>query len=293
MEPGTLGTKEKAMFESKAIPFLRWIGGKRKFVDALAPQIKSHLDESGGKYYEPFLGGGAMALALGREEGMVLNDIIPDLVSTYKTVRDHAVELATTLCELRDWGTEEDNYYAVRASTPENALEAAARMVYLNAHCFNGLWRTNKAGRMNVAYGKKEGKITDNLLERIGEASEALQGATILNGDFEPAIKTAGKGDVIYVDPPYDGTYVGYSGEGFCGVSQDRLASELCGAHRRGASFICHNSDTEKVRSWYNFAKLVPAGEKRSVNRDGEGRGKVPCLLITNNPSLLLGHLTG
>ncbi len=277
-------------FEPKAIPFLKWIGGKRKFVPTLAPQIKTYLKDSGGKYYEPFMGGGAMALALGLPD-MQLNDVIPDLVRTYRAVRDEPVKVALLLCELRDWGTEESNYYAVRASEPDTDVEAAARMVYLNIHCFNGLYRTNKKGKFNAAYGKQADKITDALLERIGTAAEALEHSTIVNGDFEPAMKSAGEGDLIYVDPPYDGTYVGYSGEGFCGVSQDRLASELCEAHKRGAAFICHNSSTEKVRNWFSYATMVNAGESRAVNRDGGGRGKVPCLLITNRPGLLIAHV--
>lgn len=292
--------ENEMIFEPKAVPFLKWVGGKKNFVPTLAPPIKAYLDESGGTYFEPFIGGAAMALALGLGYGekgdvpamMVVNDIIEPLTYTYRAVRDEPVEVAMLLCELRDWGSAEDNYYAVRASEPSTEIEAAARMIYLNAHCFNGLWRTNKTGQMNAAYGKQEDKITDALLERMGKASEALQSTTIRTGDFEPVVKEAGEGDLIYVDPPYDGTYVGYSGEGFCGVSQDRLASELYQAHTRGAAFICHNSDTEKVRSWYDYATLMPAGESRAVNRDGGGREKVPCLLITNKPSLLINHLT-
>ncbi len=278
-------------FKPAAVPFLRWVGGKRKFVPALAPQIKNYLEDTEGHYVEPFVGGGAMMFGLGIER-MVINDVLPDLTRLYTALRDTPVELGLLLCELRDWGSEEDNYYAVRASEPDTDVEAAARMVYLNAHCFNGLWRTNKAGEMNAAYGKKKDRITDELIERIGTASEAIQGVEIFNGDFEPVVKAAVDGDLLYVDPPYDGTYVGYGPDGFTGVSQDRLGSELADAHRRGVAFIAHNSDTEKVRSWYSYATLVPAGESRAVNRDGGGRGKAPCLLITNRPGLLKGHLT-
>jgi DNA adenine methylase len=278
-------------FEPKAVPFLRWIGGKKNFVPALAPQIKNYLEETGGHYVEPFVGGGAMMLALGLPK-MVINDIITDLSSVYIAVRDSPIELGLLLCELREWGSEEDHYYAVRSSEPSTDVEAAARMIYLNAHCFNGLWRMNKKGQMNAAYGKQKDRLTDALLERIGDASEALQGTEIFNGDFEPLVKSCEKGDLLYLDPPYDGTYTGYSGEGFCGVSQDRLGSELAEAHKRGVAFICHNSDTEKVRNWFDYATIVPSGEARSVNRDGGGRGKVPCLLITNRAGLLKGHLT-
>lgn len=277
-------------FEPKAVPFLKWAGGKKNFVPMLAPAISTYLVGTGGHYVEPFVGGGAMMLALDHKP-MIINDVIEDLTQTYTAVRDSAMEVALLLCELREFGTDEKSYYAVRASIPDTDVETAARMIYLNAQCFNGIWRENKSGLMNVPYGKKENKVTDALIDRIGAASEALQDIEIFNGDFEPVVKKAEEGDLLYVDPPYDGTYVGYSEGGFCGVSQDRLASELYQAHLRGAAFICHNSDTEKVRSWYDYATLVDTKEARSVNRDAGGRGKAPCLLITNRPDLLVDYL--
>jgi len=279
------------IFEIKAIPFLRWVGGKKNFVPTLAPTIKTYLEETKGHYIEPFVGGGAMMLALGLPK-TVINDVLPDLTKTYLAVRDSPVEVGLLLCELRDWGTEENHYYAVRASEPDSDVDAAARMIYLNAHCFNGIWRTNKSGKMNVPYGKKADKITDALLERIGEASEALQGVEVFNEDFEPVVKAAEEGDLLYVDPPYDGTFVDYAEEGFVGMSQHRLGSELAEADKRGVAFICHNADTELVRNWFSYATIVRVGEARSVNSDGKGRGKAPCLLITNRPGLLAGHLT-
>jgi DNA adenine methylase len=275
-------------FEPKAVPFLRWVGGKRKFVPTLAPAIREYLVESGGTYFEPFSGGLSMALALGLES-MEVNDIIEDLVRTYRAVKDTPVEVGMLLCELREWGTGESHYYAVRDGEPDTDVEAAARMIYLNAHCFNGLWRTNRKGKMNAAYGKKPNRLTDELLERMGTASGVLQGTIIQHGDFEPFVRKAQAGDLVYVDPPYDGAFTNYAGEDFQGMSQERLAATLYDAHQRGVAFLAHNSDTEKVRWWYNeFATLLPSGETRSVNRDGGGRGKAQCLIITNEPKLLL-----
>jgi DNA adenine methylase len=271
----------------EAKPFLRWAGGKKNFVPTLAPQILDYLEASGGRYFEPFLGGGSMALHLGIE--CQLGDIIEDLTAAYMAIRDAPVELATLVYELSQWGTEERHYYAVRDTEPDTLIERGARMIYLNAHCFNGIWRENKSGKMNVPYGKKKDRITDSLIERLGFASEALQKATIFTGDFEPLLKGARAGDLIYADPPYDDTFSSYAGEGFGKVSQERLAATLYEAHTKGVAFIAHNSDTEKVRWWYNeFASLLPTGETRSVNSDGKGRGKAPCLLITNQPELVL-----
>lgn len=277
--------------EKAAVPFLKWIGGKKNFVPTLAPPMKTYLEETGGYYIEPFVGGGAMMLGLGMKN-MVINDVLTDLTRTYTAVRDNPVEVGMLLCQLREFGTDEDSYYIVRGGVPDTDVEVAARMIYLNAQCFNGLWRSNLKGEMNAAYGHAEGKVTDALLERMGAASEAIQGVEIFNSDFERVVKAAGEGDLLYVDPPYDGTYTSYSAGGFCGVSQDRLGSELAAADKRGVAFICHNNDTEKVRNWFSYATIVPSGESRAVNRDGESRGKVPCLLITNRPGLLRGHLT-
>lgn len=275
----------------KAKPFLRWAGGKRSFVDKIGPALQKHFDMHEGAYYEPFLGGAAMALHVGNNlphVPMFLGDVLDELVTTYQEIRDNPLKVATLLYEMSAWGSEEKHYYAIRNTEPDTPVEAAARMIYLNAHSFNGLYRRNKEGGFNVPYGKKKDRITDGLLERLGDASAALARADICAQDFERTIETAKDGDLIYADPPYHETFVSYSEEGFCGVGQERLATELYKAHCRGAAFICHNSDTEKVRWWYNeFAALVPTGEKRSINRDGEGRGKADCLIITNRPQLL------
>jgi DNA adenine methylase len=256
-------------------------------VPFLAPAITQYLQSTGGRYFEPFLGGGAMALHLGFND-MVLNDIIPDLAATYLCLRDDALSLAQAVYQLGQWGTSEEDYYLVRATEPDDFEDMACRLLYLNAHCFNGIWRTNRSGKMNVPYGKKADRITDSFIERLGSASEALQGAQIHNKDFEPVLKRAKRGDLVYLDPPYDGTFTDYAQEGFTGIGQDRLGSELYQAHLRGVAFICHNSDTEKVRSWFNYAELLNFKEARSVNSDGKGRGKANCLLITNRPELLL-----
>lgn len=228
-----------------------------------------------------------MALHLGFDD-MVLNDIIPDLAMTYLCLRDDALSLAKEVYKLGQWGTSEENYYLVRETEPDNAEDMACRLLYLNAHCFNGIWRTNKSGKMNVPYGKKADRITDSFIERLGSASEAIKNAEIHNKDFEPVLRMAKKGDLVYLDPPYDNTFSDYAEEGFTGVGQDRLGSELHQAHQRGVVFICHNSDTEKVRSWFSYAELLNLKETRSVSGGSKGRGKANCLLITNRPELLL-----
>jgi DNA adenine methylase len=275
----------------KATPVIRWIGGKRNFVPKLAPQISSYLDRTGGHYYEPFVGGGAMALALGREK-MSVSDVIEDLVNLYVTIRDEPVQLCEQLLDMAEWGTEEKNYYLVRDTDPGHwPTDVAARMVYLSAHSFNGLWRTNKSGQMNAAYGKKAGRITDELIERIGAAHEALKTTDTHFSDFELLLNRAKEGDLVYLDPPYHDTYVGYSGEGFNLADQERLALRICEAVDRGAAVLVHNSDTTLTRFLYeDLGYIVVTQEPRAVNRDGKGRGKTGCLLASNVPELLSAY---
>ena len=273
----------------RAAPVIRYAGGKRKFVPLLAEPISDYLDETGGHYFEPFVGGGAMALALGRNN-MSVSDTISDLIMMYVAIRDSPEELCAQLFDMVAWGTEEKHYYTVRDTDPGHWPEdIAARMIYLSAHSFNGIWRTNKSGKMNVPYGKVSGRITGDLLRRIEEASRALEGTNTLHSDFSTLLSRAKEGDLVYLDPPYWNTYDGYSGAGFAEADQERLALLIYQAHDRGAAILVHNSDTPETRFWYEQLDIVVTQEPRSVNRDGKGRGKTGCLLATNRPELLRG----
>ena len=189
---------------ARARPFLKWAGGKR----TLVPDIAKLLPDTIGTYWEPFLGGGAVFFSLdSRIRIAKLSDVNAELTLTYQVARNRLEQLVARLAEHEVEHTDKEYYYRVRkAATSPDAVEVAARFIYLNKTCYNGLYRVNKAGRFNVPRGDyKNPTICD--VDNLQAASEVLQKATLRHGDFgkvEP-----GQGDFIYCDPPYDGTFHG------------------------------------------------------------------------------------
>jgi DNA adenine methylase len=263
-------------------PLLKWVGGKRWFVDLNGDDVYATVIDRGGRYFEPFLGGAAMALHLGLPN-MVLSDIEQDLITTYRVIQDRPGELITMLGLLSRCGTDEKSYYSMREKQPTAGLDIAARMIYLNKLCYNGLHRKNKRGEFNVPYGKEKRTMPSSV--RILEVSRALAGAELHCGSYQSTIRLAGPGDFIYADPPYHETFVDYSAHGFDDGEQRALAHVLQTAHDRGAEIVAHNSDTPLIRELYgDWAEIIEMPERRMVNSDGEGRGKVPCVLIVSAP---------
>ena len=264
---------------SGAEPFLRWAGSKRWFVPQFANDMLEQVRTC--RYYiEPFLGGGAMALWLasqGHASKMKLGDVEEELITAYSTLVSNPDGVLQLLRSLFEFGTSEEVYYQVRGTSPETDEESAARTIYLNRLCFNGLYRKNKSGEFNVPYGKKQKDLHEDVLQA---AAIALQGATFVAGDFELLTDWASQGDVIYADPPYDGGFVDYSSDSFLAGDQRRLAASLRAARKRGATVFAHNADTPLIREIYGWAELLPIEEKRRINSNGQDRGEVGCLFI-------------
>jgi DNA adenine methylase len=176
-----------------ARPFVKWAGGKGQLLPALLERVPRNIDT----YYEPFLGGGALFFALFSDPAAaprraVLNDANRELITTYRVVRDDVRGLTERLRDLeqRYLPATEDNraelYYDVRDEEPDEALEIAARLIFLNKTCFNGLYRVNRHGQFNVPHGRyARPRILD--CEALTAASRALQDTELLTGDFEPA----------------------------------------------------------------------------------------------------------
>lgn len=271
-------------------PLLKWAGGKRWLVDVLVPRIEAALPDRNtstaavsGMYIEPFVGGAAVAIAVGhrnRHVRMRLNDAVKPLIDFYDAVRRMPGAVAWALQSLAAEGLDEATYYRVRAEERRSLAQRAARFLYLNKTNYNGLWRENSRGEYNVPYGKRKVvRFPDEAA--LLAVSEALCLASLSTGDFQVVIDSAMPGDVIYADPPYAQTFSNYKQGGFTSDDHDRLAGALHDAWARGVTVFATNTDCPLVRDLYSWATFEETEERRAINSDGKGRAKVPCLLIS------------
>ena len=235
---------------ARARPFLKWPGGKRWLASEIINHISSRLR---GRYFEPFLGGGAVFFAL-RSPNATLSDINSDLINAYRQVRENPEALVKRLRRKR---ISANNYYRVRAAKPACPLERAVRFLYLNRTAFGGMYRLNGDGRFNVPYGG--GDRTPAPLWRqnlINTASQLLKGVKLLVSDFEEIMEQAGPGDVVYCDPTYtvaheNNGFIRYNEVNFSWSDQKRLASVALRAMRRGTTVIISNACHGEIRELY------------------------------------------
>lgn len=292
------------MVPAKATPVLKWAGGKRWATALFGDILFDYVQDKDATYVEPFLGGASMAAYLGCRTA-VLGDAVEDLIDLYRIIRDSPAELAWAISAYAVRGVDKEAYLSVRKERPEEPLQRAARMVYLNRLSFNGLYRVNKKGKFNVPYGdqvyrqsvvkRKSRDAITSLFPHKGKfeaLSAALQGASLLHDDFADTLSHAaqdGSPALVYVDPPYDGTYDSYTAEGFSEDDQVRLAEALWHAHDRGADILLHNSNTELIRGLYGeWMTVVEFDEKRTVAADPSSRDRAPCVIATTNPDFLV-----
>jgi len=283
-------------------PWLRWAGGKRM----LAPRLVAEIMTTEPKLYiEPFLGGGAVALALPASLNKTLSDVHPQLIDCWLCMQNLHGELFKELEDVRStYGDGQTGYIKARAEF--NAMirnprrmwaRRSALFIYLNARCFNGLWRTNSLGQFNVPYGKLAFPRV-HTWEEFTRYHAQLSSATIYAAPFthvlgqarrhwrtvaavrrEP-LERAMDGVAIYADPPYDGTFDAYAKEGFGEADQRLLAEELHACVKMGAAVWASNSDTPLVREIYAWAKIEESFEHHSVGATGDRRGRRTCVLI-------------
>ncbi len=263
---------------ARAHPFVKWAGGKR----ALIPEIAARLPDALGTYWEPFTGGGAVFFALdGLTTAARLSDINSELIITYAVVRNHPERLIDALRVHEGQHKRSGYYVSVRKQRDaQDAVEVAARFIYLNKTCFNGLYRVNKSGQFNVPKGRyKNPKICD--ADNIQNASEVLRKARLRYGGFDEIDPNGG--DFVYCDPPYDGASVAYAPHGFDDDDQQALRDAAARWARQGVNVMLSNADTPLIRSLYRRAPftLHEVQAPRSISCDGNGRGKVGELIIT------------
>lgn len=279
--------ERRIVARAAAAPFVKWAGGKRSLIPHLAP----HFPDRIGTYWEPFLGGGAVFFAFAnRIRRARLSDSNAELVIAYRVVKERLRELLEKLDEHqrkheqrkgRKYADGRTYYLKVRASQPEGEVEVAARFIYLNRTCFNGLYRVNKKGEFNVPEGSYSKPDIYNK-QRIEAASRALANATLETCDFSRI--GARKGDLVYCDPPYDGTFTSYQAEGFDGNAQARLRDAAKNWADNGATVVLSNADTPAMRALYAERPwtIHDATAPRAINSNGNGRDAVPELIITN-----------
>lgn len=277
---------------------MRYVGGKSWLVDQLVPRILETKPEA---YFEPFVGAGAIALNLPETLPKYLSDNNHRLIDLWLCLQRGHAALFQELQALESREALQDPsefYLAVRAEfnvmvkNPRTMWPSrSARMLFLNARCFNGLWRTNRAGEFNVPYGKLKSPRHYDLVE-LKSYSTALITATISCFDFEMALplgrisQRGHLGYTVFADSPYDGTYDGYSAEGFEEADQRRLALKLKHWSELGAHVFATNADTPLVREIYgSWARLEKLTEFHSVGSTGARRGNRECLLISASPA--------
>ena len=263
-----------------ATPFLKWVGGKT----SLLPELMKHVPARLRRYHEPFVGGGALFFAV-RPRRALLSDSNVELVHCYRQVRD---DVYSVLDALARHVYERAHFEAVRALEPLHLMSAerAARFIYLNKTCFNGLWRVNRAGRFNVPFGRYRNPTFHDpgLLLR---ASQALRGMQILRAPFEISLERALPGDFVYLDPPYDpvsqtSSFTSYTRDAFTWEDQKRLAAGCAALDRRGVRFLLSNSATPRIRALYGGFEQRAVRAPRHISCKGEGRGRVEELLVFN-----------
>jgi len=278
----------------RARPFLKWAGGKTQLLPSLIERVPRTIDT----YYEPFIGGGALFFALAAEPELaprraVLNDMNRELVTTYTVVRDQLEELLARLELLSANYLEGDEearaayYYAVRDEQRSAPVELAARLIFLNKTCFNGLYRVNRQGRFNVPHGRyKKPKILDR--PNLRAASAALQDAEITHGDFAAACAEAGPNDFVYFDPPFHplsdtASFTAYTEGSFGREDQLRLKWLMDSMRDRDVPVMLSNSPHEWVVGAYEASHFLvertPA--RRAINSKGDGRGAIDELVVT------------
>jgi DNA adenine methylase len=234
-------------YEIKNLPLLKWPGGKRKLINSILPLVPARFN----RYFEPFFGSGALFFAIEPKHAS-LSDKNTELMHAYCQVRDQPHAVIKALRKLRN---SEADYYRIRRTHPTSDAARAARLIYLITLAFNGIYRVNLNGEFNVPYGYKTHLDPCDEV-KIGTASKLLARAIIRDEDFEKVLSPAGKGDLVYLDPPYtvahqNNGFVKYNAKIFSWDDQVRLAKVANQIAEKGCTVIVSNADHSSIRRLY------------------------------------------
>lgn len=262
-------------------PFIRWAGGKRW----LLPYLVELLPETFGTYYEPFLGSGALYFLLGASPA-VLGDVCAPLIGTYEGVRD---DVEGVIGLLGTWQVDRPTFDRIKAVRPTTTTEAAARFIYLNHTCWNGLYRVNARGEFNVPYGRpKSTRVADP--ENLRECARLLgQATTVVAGDYTDVVERAGRGDLVYFDPPYvtghnNNGFVDYNEVLFKWKDQERLAEVAADLSRHGAHVVVSNADHQPIIDLYPTFRVARVDRHSTIAGASEARRATSEVVLYNTP---------
>lgn len=269
-------------------PILKWVGGKRQLLDVILPLIPEHTT-----YYEPFVGGGAVLFRTCPDKA-VINDSNEELINIYKVIKECPEELIDLLIKHKD-GNSQEYFYKVRMLDRDGeeyrlmtAVERAARIIYLNKTCYNGLFRVNRAGEFNSPWGKyKNPNITNEVTIRAMSSYFNQTKITMLCGDYREALKGIRKEAFVYLDPPYmpisfSSSFTGYTASGFGVLEQKELKKQCDMLNKKGIKFLLSNSCCDFIVDLYRDYYVERVSAKRTINAHGDKRGAIDEVLVRN-----------
>lgn len=268
-------------------PVLKWVGGKRQLIETFSPLLPKRITS----YCEPFVGGGALLFSL-QPNTAYINDINADLICVYTVIRDNVNELIEELKKyknesaffysVRDWDRDKEKYSSL------SEIERAARILYLNKTCYNGLYRVNNAGEFNSPFGnyRNPNIVNEPVLRAV---SAYFNTATVYFSslDYAEVLKEIKKGTFVYLDPPYDpvsetSNFTGYSKGGFSKEDQIRLRQCCDDLQKRGIKFMLSNSATPFILDQYADYNISIVQAKRAINSVGSKRGDTDEIVVRN-----------
>ena len=269
------------------VPVVKWVGGKRQLLGAITPLLPKRISS----YCEPFLGGGAILFSV-QPKNAIVNDLNTALISVYEIIRDDVETLISILSRhvntqehyysTRDLDRDKENFRILSKATK------AARLIFLNKTCYNGLFRVNSAGEFNTPFGyyKNPGIVNEPVLRAVSEYLSS-NNITFYSEDFADTLRRITKDYFVYLDPPYDpvsdtASFTGYNKGGFDKNEQIRLKQCCDDLNGRGIKFLLSNSATTFIKDLYRDYHISVVEAKRVINSDAKKRGVTPEVLIRN-----------
>ena len=270
--------------KEETYPIVKWVGGKRQ----LMFELLKNMPKSYNRYFEPFIGGGALFFELQPQNGYI-SDMNKELITLYTVVRDDVYEL---IDDLNKHKVSKEYFLKIRnldRTEKYNSLsdvKKASRFIYLNRACFNGMYRVNSQGQFNVPFGNyKNPRIVD--AENLINCSKLLKNTEIYCADFSEILNKVQKGDFVYFDPPYvplneTSSFTSYTKDGFDLDMQFKLRDVCDELDSKGVMFMLSNSDTKLVNELYSNYEIKKVFASRAINANPNGRGKITEVLVKN-----------